>query len=136
MLGLASWMPARLAAVHNTVHVDGVRVAVSAVVLRSLTRLTGLLQEKIAQAVNEKKIESISDMRDESTVRACALFLNLKRDAVPQVVLNNLYRRTQLQSTAIIDPAWLTAFLVCSLFARLLRHYIDHQIDVVRRRAS
>ena len=66
----------------------------------------GLLQEKIAQAVNEKKIEGISDMRDESNRKGMRIVLDLKRDAVPQVVLNNLYKKTQLQSNfGIIDLA-------------------------------
>jgi len=93
----------------------------------------GLLQEKIAQAVNEKKIEGISDMRDESNRKGMRIVLDLKRDAVPQVVLNNLYKKTQLQSNfGIIDLA-----LVDGVPRTLsLRENIDHQIDVVRRRTE
>ena len=92
----------------------------------------GLLQEKIAQAVNEKKIEGISDMRDESNRKGMRIVLDLKRDAVPQVVLNNLYKKTQLQSNfGIIDGVPRTLSL-----REILRHYIDHQIDVVRRRTE
>ncbi len=92
----------------------------------------GLLQEKIAQAVNEKKIEGISDMRDESNRKGMRIVLDLKRDAVPQVVLNNLYKKTQLQSNlALVDGVPRTLSL-----REILRHYIDHQIDVVRRRTE
>ena len=93
----------------------------------------GLLQEKIAQAVNEKKIEGISDMRDESNRKGMRIVLDLKRDAVPQVVLNNLYKKTQLQSNfGIIDLALVDGVPRTLSLREILRHYIDHQIDVVR----
>ena len=97
----------------------------------------GLLQEKIAQAVNEKKIEGISDMRDESNRKGMRIVLDLKRDAVPQVVLNNLYKKTQLQSNfGIIDLALVDGVPRTLSLREILRHYIDHQIDVVRRRTE
>ena len=97
----------------------------------------GLLQEKIAQAVNEKKIEGISDMRDESNRKGMRIVIDLKRDAVPQVVLNNLYKKTQLQSNfGIIDLALVDGVPRTLSLREILRHYIDHQIDVVRRRTE
>jgi DNA gyrase subunit A len=57
------------------------------------------LQEKIAELVNEKKIEGISDVRDESDRDGMRLVIMLKRDAVTQVVLNNLFKHTQMQET-------------------------------------
>ena len=97
----------------------------------------GLLQEKIAQAVNEKKIEGISDMRDESNRKGMRIVLDLKRDAVPQVVLNNLYKKTQLQSNfGIIDLALVDGVPRTLSLREILRHYIDHQIDIVRRRTE
>ena len=59
----------------------------------------GTLQEKIAQLVNEKRIEGISDMRDESTQKGIRLVIELKKGVIPQVVLNNLYKFTSLQTT-------------------------------------
>ena len=58
----------------------------------------GTLQERIAQQVNEKHIEGISDLRDESNSKGMRIVIDLKSGAVPQVVLNNLYKRTQMQS--------------------------------------
>src|SRR5690606_40423550 len=57
------------------------------------------LQEKIAELVNEKRIEGISDIRDESDKDGMRLVIELKRGEVPEVVLNNLYKNTQLQDT-------------------------------------
>ena len=61
----------------------------------------GLLQEKIAQQVNEKRIEGISDMRDESNRKGMRIVIDLKSGAVPQVVLNNLYKRTRCRRTSV-----------------------------------
>ncbi len=52
----------------------------------------GTLQEKIAQLVNDKRIEGISDMRDESNQKGIRLVIELKKGVIPQVVLNNLYK--------------------------------------------
>lgn len=59
----------------------------------------GTLQEKIAQLVNDKRIEGISDMRDESNQKGIRLVIELKKGVIPQVVLNNLYKYTSLQTT-------------------------------------
>lgn len=93
------------------------------------------LTEKIAELVREKKIQEISDLRDESDRSGMRLVIELKRDAVPQVVLNNLYKHTQLEVTfgtimlALVDGVP----RVLSL-PQLLHHYIDHQREVVIRR--
>jgi hypothetical protein len=57
------------------------------------------LIEKIAELVNEKKIEGISDMRDESDKSGMRVVIELKRGEVAEVILNNLYKQTQLQDT-------------------------------------
>jgi DNA gyrase subunit A len=57
------------------------------------------LIEKIAELVNEKKIEGISDLRDESDKSGMRVVIELKRNEMPDVVLNNLYKQTQLQDT-------------------------------------
>ena len=97
----------------------------------------GMLQEKIAQLVNEKRIEGISDMRDESNRKGLRLVIELKQNAVPEVVLNNLYKHTSLQTTfgannlALVNgvPKQLT-------LQQMLQYYIDHQVDVVTRRTQ
>ncbi len=97
----------------------------------------GLLQEKIAQAVNEKKIEGISDMRDESNRKGMRIVIDLKQGAVPQVVLNNLYKKTALQSNFnAIDIALVDGVPRTLTLREMLQYYIDHQIDVVTRRTQ
>ena len=97
----------------------------------------GTLQERIAQQVNEKHIEGISDMRDESNRKGMRIVIDLKSGAVPQVVLNNLYKRTQLQANfGVIDLALVDGVPRTLSLREMLRHYIDHQIDVVTRRTQ
>ena len=97
----------------------------------------GLLQEKIAQAVNEKKIEGISDMRDESNRKGMRIVIDLKQGAIPQVVLNNLYKKTALQSNFnAIDIALVDGVPRTLTLREMLQYYIDHQIDVVTRRTQ
>lgn len=95
----------------------------------------GTLQEKIAQLVNEKRIEGISDMRDESTQKGIRLVIELKKGVIPQVVLNNLYKFTSLQTTfGVNNLALVGGVPKCLSLPEMLRHYIDHQVDVVTRR--
>ena len=97
----------------------------------------GLLQERIAQQVNEKHIEGISDMRDESNRKGMRIVIDLKSGAVPQVVLNNLYKRTQLQANfGVIDIALVDGVPRTLTLREMLSYYIDHQIDVVTRRTQ
>lgn len=95
------------------------------------------LIENIANLVKDKRIESISDLRDESDRNGMHFVIELKRDANPQVVLNQLYRYTQLQDTvgvimlALVDgqPKVLT-------LREVLQHYINFQALVIRRRTE
>lgn len=97
----------------------------------------GTLQERIAQQVNEKRIEGISDMRDESNRKGMRIVLDLKNGAVPQVVLNNLYKRTQLQSNFnVINIALVDGVPRTLTLRQIIGHYIDHQVDVVTRRTE
>jgi DNA gyrase subunit A len=91
---------------------------------------------KIAELVKEGKIGGIADVRDESSNRAGQrLVIVLKRDAVAKVVLNNLYKHTQLQDTfganmlALVDEVPRTLRL-----DQMIRYWVDHQIDVIVRR--
>ena len=95
----------------------------------------GMLQEKIAQLVNDKRIEGISDMRDESNRKGLRLVIELKQNAVPEVVLNNLYKHTSLQTTFGVNNLALVNGVPRQLtLQQMLQHYIDHQVDVVTRR--
>ena len=95
----------------------------------------GTLQERIAQLVNEKRIEGISDMRDESTQKGIRLVIELKKGVIPQVVLNNLYKYTSLQNTfGVNNLALVNGVPKCLSLREILSHYIDHQVDVVTRR--
>ncbi|MCX7271602.1 MAG: DNA gyrase subunit A [Burkholderiales bacterium] len=93
------------------------------------------LQERMAELVHEKKIEDISHIQDESDKSGMRLVIELKRGAVPEVVLNNLYKQTQLQDTfgmnmvALIDgqPR------LCNL-KDLITVFLQHRREVVTRR--
>ncbi len=96
-----------------------------------------VLVAKIADLVHEKKLEGISDLRDESDRRGIRVYIELKRDARPKQVLNNLFKHTALQTTfpvntvALVDNTPQT----CSL-KLILEEYIKHRHDVVRRRSE
>ena len=95
----------------------------------------GTLQEKIAQLVNEKRVEGISDMRDESNQKGIRLVIELKKNVIPQVVLNNLYKYTSLQTTfGANNLALVNGVPKCLSLREMLQYYIDHQVDVVTRR--
>ena len=95
----------------------------------------GALQEKIAQLVNEKRIEGVSDMRDESNQKGIRLVIELKKDIIPQVVLNNLYKFTQLQTTfGVNNLALVHGVPKCLSLREILQNYIEHQVEVVTRR--
>jgi DNA gyrase subunit A len=96
------------------------------------------LASKIADMVNEGRIQGIADIRDETSGRTGQrLVIVLKRDAVAKVVLNNLYKHTQLQDTfganmvALVDGVPRTLSLDA-----FVRHWTTHQIEVVRRRTE
>jgi len=93
------------------------------------------LLERIAELVNEKKLEGISDIRDESDKSGMRVVIELKRGEVPEVILNNLYKATQLQDTfgmnmvALVDnqPKLLN-------LKEMLDHFLSHRREVLTRR--
>lgn len=95
------------------------------------------LIEKIADLVNRKEIEGISRLRDESDRSGMRIVVEVKRDATADVVLNQLYKATPLQSSfGIINLAIVEGRpVVCSL-KQLLSHFLDHRRDVVTRRTQ
>ncbi|MBC7293015.1 MAG: DNA topoisomerase 4 subunit A, partial [Thermoleophilia bacterium] len=93
------------------------------------------LIEKIAELVRDKKITEISDLRDESDRSGMRIVIELKREAVPKVVLNKLFKHTAMQSTFGVNMLALVDGVPKTLSLRdLLRHYIAHQRDVIVRR--
>jgi DNA gyrase subunit A len=97
----------------------------------------GGLIEKVANLVEEKKITEISDVRDESDRRGMRIVIELKREAIPKVVLNKLYKHTPLQTTFGVNTVALVDNVPRTLSLReLLGHYVDHQREVVVRRAK
>jgi len=95
------------------------------------------LTEKIAELVREKKLAEISDLRDESDRRGMRLVIELKRDAIPQVVLNKLYKHTQLEVTFGIIMLSLVNDIPRTLnLKQLLQEYVNFQKQVVTRRTQ
>ncbi|WP_423740331.1 DNA gyrase subunit A [Flavobacterium columnare] len=93
--------------------------------------------KKTADLVNDKKIEGISTIRDESDRNGMRIVYILKRDAVPNVVLNTLYKYTQLQSSFSVNNIALVNGRPQMLNLRDLIHYfVEHRHDVVTRRAQ
>jgi DNA gyrase subunit A len=92
--------------------------------------------EHIAELVRDKKIEGISDLRDESD-RRIRVVIDLKRDAIPHIVLNQLYKHTQLQSTFGVIMLALSGGVPKVMGLReMLYHFVQHRHQVVRRRAE
>src|SRR5207244_2199809 len=90
------------------------------------------LLEKIADLVRDKRIEGISDLRDESDREGIRIVVELKRGEVPEVVLNNLYRNTQMQTTfGIIFLAIANNRPEIMNLPTMLRHFIEHRKEVV-----
>ena len=94
------------------------------------------LIEQIAALVREKKLTSIRDLRDESDRDGLRVVIELKRDSVPQVVLNRLYKHTQMQSTfGVIFLALVNGVPKVMALREMLGHFIDHRHNVVVRRS-
>jgi DNA gyrase subunit A len=95
------------------------------------------LIERIAGLVNDKVIEDISDIRDESDRDGMRIVIELKRNTEPQIVLNQLYKHTSMQEgfsmifLAVVNNQPKEMGLI-----QAIKHFIDHRVDVVRRRTS
>ena len=95
------------------------------------------LIEKIAHLVSDKKIEGISDLRDESDKQGMRIVIELKRDVNANIVLNRLYKHTQMQDTfGIIMLALVDGEPKVLTLVEMLGHYISHQKEVIIRRTT
>ncbi|MBU1880735.1 DNA gyrase subunit A [bacterium] len=95
------------------------------------------LIEKIVELVNNKKIEGIADIRDESDREGMRLVIELKRDAMAEVILNNLYAHTQMQNTFGVNSLELVDGIPRTLnLPQMLQEYLRHRHDIVIKRAE
>jgi len=93
------------------------------------------LLQKIAELVKDRKLQDISDLRDESDRNGMRIVIELKREAVPKVVLNNLYKHTQMQQSFGVNLVALVDGVPRTLsYRQALKHYVAHQFEVVTRR--
>jgi len=95
------------------------------------------LIKKIAELVHDKKIPEISDLRDESDRKGMRVVIELKRDAIPKVVLNKLYKHTSMQSTFGVNMVALVDNVPRTLpLLSVIHNYVQHQREVIVRRAK
>jgi len=94
------------------------------------------LVEKIAELVKEKKIDGITDLRDESDRKGMRIVIELRRDMTPQIILNQLYKHTQMQETFGVNMLALVDGRPQVLDLRdMLYYYLDHQKQIIVRRS-
>lgn len=96
-----------------------------------------VMLEKTAELINEKKIEGITAFRDESDRDGLRVVYDLRKDAIPNVVLNNLYKHTALQSSFSINNVALVKGRPMLLNLKdMMKYYVEHRFDVVTRRTQ
>ena len=95
------------------------------------------IMEKIAELVRAKTLVGIADLRDESDRNGTRLVVELKRDSNPQVILNQLFKTTQLEDTFSVNNVALVDGVPRTLnLAQLVHYYVDHQLEVIQRRSQ
>jgi DNA gyrase subunit A len=123
-------------------HIEPLKQGKEAIVVTELPFMVkkggeGGLIGKIADLVHDKRIPEISDLRDESDKRGMRLVIELKRDAIPKVVLNKLYKHTPMQSTFGVNMVALVDNVPRTLNLRAVIHnYVAHQREVIVRRTK
>ncbi len=123
-------------------HVEPLKGGKEAIIVSELPFMVkkggdGGLITKIADLVREKKLEGISDLRDETDRSGMRLVIELKRDKPAKVVLNNLYKHTAMQTTFGVNMVALVDGVPRTLTLReLIEHYVRHQKEVVTRRTQ
>ncbi len=123
-------------------HIEPLRQGKEAIVVTELPFMVkkggeGNLVTKIAELVNDKRIPEISDIIDQSDKRGMRLVIELKRDAIPKVVLNKLYKHTPMQNTFGVNMVALVDNVPRTLDLRSVIHnYVSHQREVIVRRTK
>ncbi len=93
------------------------------------------LIERIAELVQEKKIEGITDLRDESDREGLRVVIELRRGEQPEVILNNLYKQTQMQTSfGVIMLAIVSGQPRVLNLQEVIKYFVEHRLEVVRRR--
>jgi DNA gyrase subunit A len=123
-------------------HIEPIGQGKEAIIVTELPFLVrrggdGGVIEKIATLVHDKKISEISDIRDESDRNGMRIVIELKRDAIPKVVLNKLFKHTPMQQTFGVNMVALVDNVPRTLSLReVIGHYVDHQREVIVRRTK
>jgi len=120
-------------------HIESAQNGKDSIVITEVTYQTNKsnLVEKIADLVRDKKVVGITDLRDESDKDGIRVVIETKRDAVPEVILNQLYKHTQLQDTfGIILLALVNGIPKIMPLKEILNHFIDFRHEVVVRRTT
>jgi DNA gyrase subunit A len=95
------------------------------------------LIDKIAEIVKDKVVEGITDLRDESNRKGMRVVIELRKDVIPEVMLNNLYKYTQLQTSYSLNMIALVNGQPKTLnLKEMIAHYVDHQVEVIQRRTQ
>ena len=125
--------------VRAKVHTEQLKQGKTAIIVSEIPYQVNKAQmiEKIAELVRDKRITEISDLRDESDRSGMRIVIELKREAIPKVALNKLYKHTAMQSTfGVIMIALVNGVPRVLSLKDLLSHYIAHQYDVIARRTK
>ncbi|HJS97408.1 MAG TPA: DNA gyrase subunit A, partial [Solirubrobacteraceae bacterium] len=123
-------------------HIEPIGQGKEAIIVSELPFLVrkggdGGVIEKIATLVHEKKLSEITDIRDESDRNGMRIVIELKRDAIPKVVLNKLFKHTPMQQTFGVNMVALVDGVPRTLSLReVIGHYVDHQRVVIVRRTK
>ena len=123
-------------------HIEPIGQGKEAIIVTELPFLVrkggdGGVIEKIATLVHEKKLSEITDIRDESDRNGMRIVIELKRDAIPKVVLNKLFKHTSMQQTFGVNMVALVDNVPRTLSLReVIGHYVDHQREVIVRRTK
>src|ERR1700756_2922005 len=123
-------------------HIEPIGQGKEAIIVTELPFLVrrggdGGVIEKIAGLVHEKKLPEITDIRDESDRSGMRIVIELKRDAIPKVVLNKLFKHTPMQQTFGVNVVALVDNVPRTLSLReVIGHYVDHQREVIVRRTQ
>ncbi|HPX71513.1 MAG TPA: DNA gyrase subunit A [Acholeplasmataceae bacterium] len=95
------------------------------------------LIDKIAEIVKDKVVEGITDLRDESNRKGMRVVIELRKDVIPEVMLNNLYKYTQLQTSYSLNMIALVNGQPKTLnLKEMIANYVDHQVEVIQRRTQ
>ena len=120
-------------------HIETNKIGKDSIVITEVTYQTNKanLVEKIADLVRDKKVVGITDLRDESDKDGIRVVIETKRDAVPEVILNQLYKHTQLQDTfGLILLALVNGVPKIMPLKEILTHFVDFRHEVVVRRTE